>query len=193
VSAIIDETQVTMALRQVKVRAVQQWMKDGKRCDLTEYEEAGLAALAGCLARFDPSRNVQFHTYAAHRTHGAVQDADSRYQAWRHGVNMGRWKQAPPNADVLRPMAGPQPDPVLRTRLLREVPTLSRCEGDLLVRLLAGEELVDIAEAEGLMYITAYMRYRHLLKILRQRLQQGPPRSAPPDGLTGPPRQKPRR
>jgi hypothetical protein len=137
---------------------------------VAEYLDAGLAAIAGCLARFDPRRNVQFHTYAAYRINGAVRDADAHYQAWRHGVNGGPWKQAPPNADILRPLSGPQPDPVLRTRLLREVPTLSRCEGDLLQRLLAGEELTDIAEAAGVRYITIYMRYRHLLRTLKHRL-----------------------
>jgi hypothetical protein len=63
-----------------------------------------------------------------------------------------------------------QPDPVLRTRLLREVSTLSRCEGALLLRLLAGKELADIAGAEGIAYITVYKRYRHLLKALKRRL-----------------------
>jgi hypothetical protein len=63
-----------------------------------------------------------------------------------------------------------QPDPVLRTRLLREVSTLSRCEGALLLRLLAGKELTDIATDEGIRYITVYKRYRRLLKTLKRRL-----------------------
>lgn len=99
-----------------------------------------------------------------------MHDAAEAYQAWRHGINVGPWKQAPPNADVLRPRQGAQSDPVLRARLLREVPTLSRCDRALLLRLLAGEELPDIAEAEEVKYITVHMRYRHLLRTLKHRL-----------------------
>jgi hypothetical protein len=71
-----------------------------------------------------------------------------------------------------------QPDPVLRTWLLREVSTLSRCEGRLLLQLLAGEELVDIAEAEGIASITVYQRYRRLLKTLKRRLAAKAPSPA---------------
>jgi hypothetical protein len=166
----IEDHQLRKALRHLQIWSHQQWQRDGYRCDLSEYEEAGLTAIAGCLARFDPTRGIQFHTYATYRIHGAVRDAAEHYQAWRHGVNTCRWKQAPPNADILRPLSGPQPEPVLRTRLLREVSTLSRCDRVLLLRLLAGEELVDIAEAEGVAYITVYKRYRHLLTTLKWQL-----------------------
>ncbi len=41
---------------------------------------------------------------------------------------------------------------------------------ELLQRLLAGEELREMADAEGVAYITMYMRYRHLLTVLKRRL-----------------------
>ena len=72
------------------------------------------------------------------------------------------------------PWVGPQPDPVLRARLLRELPMLSRGDRLLLQRLLAGEELEGMAEADGIPYITVYMRYRHLLKTLKTRLRPAP-------------------
>jgi hypothetical protein len=174
-AAVIEETQARKALRHGQIRARQQWQRDGARCDLAEYDDAGMAAIASCLARFDPSRGAQFQTYAEYRINGAVRDAPEEYQAWRHGVNVGPWKQAPPRAEMLRPLRGAQRDPVLRAWLLRQVPTLSRCDAALLQRLLAGEELRDIAEADGIAYITIYMRYRHLLTTLKTRLTRAPP------------------
>jgi hypothetical protein len=58
--------------------------------------------------------------------------------------------------------------------LLRQVPTLSRCDGALLRRLLAGEEFPDIAEAEGIQHRTIDMRSRHVLKTLKTRLRETP-------------------
>ncbi len=171
---IVPDADARTALRHAHIRSRQQWQRDGYRCDLTEYEDAGLAAIAGCLARFDPSRGGQFSTYAEYRINGAVKDTTPHYQAWRHGVNVGPWKQAPPNADVLRPLTGAQADPVLRCWLLRQVSTLSRCDAALLVQLLAGEELAEIAKPDGVKYITVYMRYQHLLKTLKTRLSRGP-------------------
>ena len=141
---LLDDTEARKALRQVQIRAVQQWQRESYRCDLSEYEDAGIAALTGCLARFDPSRGITFTTYAAYRINGVVHDAAEAYQSWRHGVNIGAWKQAPPNADVLRPLTGAQPDPVLRARLLRELPTLSRCDAQLLMRLLGASAAVPL-------------------------------------------------
>jgi hypothetical protein len=44
----------------------------------------------------------------------------------------------------------------------------------MLLRLLAGEEPVDIAETEGREYITMYKRYRYLLMTLKRRLTRTP-------------------
>jgi len=170
---MIDDTEARKALRHAQILARQQWRKDGERCDLSEYTDAGRAAIAGCLARFDPQRGVQFQTYAARRIAGAVRDAAQTYRAWRHG-HKGPGASAPPRAEVLRPLVGPQQDPVLRARLRRALPTLSRYDRDLLHRVLAGDELDEIAKAEGIAYITVYKRYRHLLKILKARLGQAP-------------------
>jgi hypothetical protein len=166
----IDETQARKALRHLQIRARWQWQRDGQRWDLAEYEDAGMAAITGCLARFDPRYGTQFQHYAAYRINGAVRDAPATYRAWRHGVKVGPWKQAPPNAKVLRPRQGAQPDPVLRSWLLRQVPALARCDGVLLRQVLAGTELQEIAEAEGVAYITVYKRYRHLLRTLKRQL-----------------------
>jgi hypothetical protein len=165
----LPDTHARKALRTVQILARQQWAHDGYRCDLAEYEDAGMAALAACLARFDPQRGVPFPTYVARRIAGAVRDAAQTYRAWHHG-HKGPGASAPPRAEVLRPLAGPQPDPVLRTRLLRTLPTLSRGAAALLRRLLAGEELGEVAAAEGVAYITVYMRYRALRQVLKARL-----------------------
>jgi hypothetical protein len=49
--------------------------------------------------------------------------------------------------------AAQTPRPLLRAR-----PTLSQGEGMLLLRLLAGEDLVDIVEADRIAYIMVYKR-----------------------------------
>jgi hypothetical protein len=167
----IDDTQAANALRSVQVLARQQWATDRQVTALEEYEDAGMAAIAGCLAHYDPQRGIQFDTYAEHRIRGAMHDTACTYERWHQGRY---WRKAKPRVELLRPSGGPQPDPVLRARLVREVPTLSPCDGALLVRLLAGEELDGIAETDGMLYITVYKRYRHLLRTLRQRLRQGP-------------------
>ena len=76
---LLDDTEARKALRQVQIRAVQQWQRESYRCDLSEYEDAGIAALTGCLARFDPSRGITFTTYAAYRINGAVHNAAEAY------------------------------------------------------------------------------------------------------------------
>ena len=167
----IDDTQAAKALRSVQVLARQQWAYDRQAYALEEYEDAGMAAIAGCVARYDPQHGVQFDTYTSQRIRGAMHDTAITYERWHQGRS---WRKTKPRVELLRPPGGPQPDPVLRVRLLREVSTLSPCDGALLVRLLAGEELSEIAETEGRAYITIYMRYRHLLRTLRQRLGPAP-------------------
>ena len=167
----IDDTQAAKALRSVQVLARQQWAYDRQAYALEEYEDAGMAAIASCLARYDPQRGIQFDTYANYRIRGAMHDTAITYERWHQGRS---WRKTKPRVELLRPPGGPQPDPVLRVRLLREVSMLSPCDGALLVRLLAGEELDGIAETDGMLYITVYKRYRHLLRTLRQRLRQGP-------------------
>ena len=76
----IDETQAAKALREVQRRSAHRWQQDGYHCNLSEYEDAGLTAIAGCLARYDPTRGVQFHTYAAARISGNIRDAAQTYR-----------------------------------------------------------------------------------------------------------------
>ena len=165
---MLTDTEARHALRTVQFHARWQWHRDGQRCDLAEYEDAGMAAITGCLARFDPQRGVQFSTYAARRITGAIRDARHSYQAWRTGT--GTWKRLPPHADALRPHQDDPTDPALRVWFLKPVPTLSRCDGVLVQQLLAGEALQEIAAAEGVAYITVYKRYRHLLRTLQRPL-----------------------
>jgi hypothetical protein len=162
---MIDEIQARKALRTVQVEAHRQWLLDRKCADLAEYEDAAIAALTSCVARFDPERGVQLHTFAEPRIHGAVQDALAAYETWRHGRY---WRDEKPWAQALRPP--PEPEPAWHASLLRVMPALDGRDRTLLLQILAGEELVEVAGAEGMAYITVYKRYRHLVRTLRNQL-----------------------
>ena len=100
---LIDDAQARKALRRLRIVSERQWLRDGCQCDLSEYEDAGMHALLRCLERFDPTRGVQFATYAEHRINGAVRDAWQRYQHWRDCRVKGleRWSH---DADVVHPV-----------------------------------------------------------------------------------------
>ena len=169
-ATMIDETQATRALRELQIQARQQWVKDGQRCDLSEYIDAGMAAIAGCLARFDPHRGVPFDIYAAYRIRGEVRRAATHYRTWQHG-RPSRWQAAPPRAEVVRPLrTSAEGDAVLRCRLRRLATTLPRKQAALLRDLLAGGDLGEIARTEGMVYDTLQKTYRCLLTTLKQRL-----------------------
>jgi hypothetical protein len=153
----IEDTQAVKALRHAQIRAHRQWQRDGQRCDLSEYLDAAMAAIAGCLARYDPTRGIQFKSYAEYRINGGLRDAAKTYTTWRRGGSRGTRTKAAPNAEVLRPLQGRQGDPIAVRWLMRQISTLSRCDGQLLQQLLVGDELTDIAEREAVAYLTVYM------------------------------------
>jgi hypothetical protein len=166
---MINDITARKALHNAQIQARRQWLKDGARCDLAEYEDAGMAALTGCLARYDPHRGPPFTAYAQARLIGAIQDASQGYRIWQQCPRPGRSRPALP-AHILRPHMHPEPDPLLRQWFLQQIPMLSACDGQMLRGILAGETLSEIAEAAGLPYNAIYQRYRHLLSTLRKSL-----------------------
>jgi hypothetical protein len=117
----IPDTDAAKIVRSVWVHARQQWHLNSQWCDLAEYEDAAMAALAGCLARYDPTRGVTFHVYARYHVKGAVQDAQQ-----------------------LHPAQDAAHDPLLRTWFLRQVATRPPKHATLLQQLLQGTDLPEI-------------------------------------------------
>jgi hypothetical protein len=166
-ASTIPALDLAKALRHCLAQSRQQWRHDGQACDLAEYEDAGMAALTGCLQRYDPSSGAAFSTYAYARMRGAIHDAPETYAAWHTGKY---WRGRKPHADLLRPTSHDTGDVLLQRWFVRQMPTIPRLQRALLGQLLQGESLLDIAEADGVGYNTIYARYRGLLATLKARL-----------------------
>ena len=120
---MIDAHEAQRVLRTVQRCSRAQWWTDGYALDLSEYVDAALDAVQACLEHYDPTRGVPFSVYAAHRIRGAVRRAWRRYRTWhelRASGKSGRWFQAPPDAETLRPrLYEPHTAVDLRLRLAR--------------------------------------------------------------------------
>jgi DNA-directed RNA polymerase specialized sigma subunit len=167
----ISEEEAQQALEFIRILALKQWVTDHYSIGLAEYHDVGMAALSGCLERYDPQLNPSFARYAKIRIRGAMQDARKPYHTWRYGAWRGRTYPAP-WVDVLRPHE-PQPTDTLFTAWLhQQARTLPPIQRAILTALLAGETRAEIARARGVTEGAVLRCYRNLLASLRQRLQQ---------------------
>jgi hypothetical protein len=120
---MIDDHEAQQALRTVQMCSRAQWRADGYALDLSEYEDAAMEAVRACLETYDPTRGVAFSVYAGYRIRGAVKRAWLRYRTWhelRASGKSGRWFQAPPDAEAVRPrLYEPHTAVDLRLRLAR--------------------------------------------------------------------------
>ena len=79
---LIEETEARKTLQIAYALAYRQWIREGMRLDLTEYYDAALDVLPGCLERYCGTKK-SFSSYAYLRMRGAVQDAREQYQHWQ--------------------------------------------------------------------------------------------------------------
>jgi hypothetical protein len=157
------ERQCRALLRAIRLVAQRTWRRHGQRCDLSEYEDAGMEALRRCLATYDPTRGVRFQTYAEHRIRGAIQDASEGYQHWHRLRSNGRARTMTrhPHAHCLRPDEH-LPTAALEQRLdlARRLDALPEDAKRYAAHILAGGNDESYAAAEGIHLPGVWRRLR---------------------------------
>lgn len=78
------EDECRKLMKTIRLQARRIWRRHGERVDLSDYEDAGYAALTACLARYNAHRGL-LSTYAEHRIVGAMLDVTKDYWRTVHG------------------------------------------------------------------------------------------------------------
>jgi hypothetical protein len=145
----IPDDQSRKALRAVRVRAFQQWHREGYTLDLEEDRDRGMDGLTACLARSTAATNVPFHLYAARYITGNIWKARRHYRTWHQLRPRGRQHADLPDATLLRP---PHTFPWARAasaalaeavqRWVRRLPPAQQRDAD---HVMAGDRFAGVA------------------------------------------------